>query len=380
MICGPCKETIGDMATERQGAERNTEIIAYTDGACSGNPGPGGWGVLLQAVKAGSLLKERELSGGESRTTNNRMEMTAAIKALECLSRSTRIRLHTDSQYLKNGITDWIRKWRANGWRTATKKPVKNSELWQRLDKLCQEHDVEWIWLKGHAGIEGNERADAIARLGMKPYLDQSRGSRNERRSTEPAQGTSDDRSVIHDAREDNKPDIASEHSGAAPRVEVIAYTDGACSGNPGPGGWGVLLQPVKSGSLPKERELSGGESRTTNNRMEMTAAIKALECLPSSTRIRVHTDSQYLKNGITDWIRKWRANGWRTASKTPVKNSELWRRLDELCQVHDVEWIWLKGHAGIEGNERADALARSGMKPYRHQSRHTRKKRRSRK
>ena len=358
------------MATERQGAERNIKIIAYTDGACSGNPGPGGWGVLLQAVKAGSLLKERELSGGESATTNNRMEMTAAIKALECLSEPTPIHLYTDSQYLKDGITLWIRKWRTNGWQTAKKMPVKNSELWQRLDELCKEHDVEWKWLKGHAGTEGNERADAIARSGMKPYLDQA--SR-----IQAARGTADDRGAVC---EEKSGDMTTESLGSERTIEVIAYTDGACSGNPGPGGWGVLLQDAKAGSAIKDRELSGGESATTNNRMEMTAAIKALECLSRSTRVRLHTDSQYLKNGITDWIRNWRANGWRTSNKKPVKNSELWKRLDELCREHDVEWIWLKGHAGYEGNERADALARSGMKPYRHQSRSARKKHRSRK
>ena len=170
------------MTTERLSAERTVEIIAFTDGACSGNPGPGGWGVLLQASRAGFVIKERELSGGESATTNNRMEMVAAIKALENLSEPTRIQLYTDSQYLKDGITVWIRNWRANGWRTSKKKPVKNSELWKHLDELCEKHDVEWNWLKGHAGIEGNERADALARSGMKPYLNQTKSRRKERR------------------------------------------------------------------------------------------------------------------------------------------------------------------------------------------------------
>ena len=126
------------MATERLDAEQPVELIAYTDGACSGNPGPGGWGVLLQHAKAGSVIKEREFSGGESATTNNRMEMVAAIKALESLSEPTRIQLYTDSQYLKNGITVWIRNWRANGWRTAKKKQVKNSELWQRFGRTLR--------------------------------------------------------------------------------------------------------------------------------------------------------------------------------------------------------------------------------------------------
>ena len=362
----------GDMATEPLGAERNVELIAYTDGACSGNPGPGGWGVLLQAAKAGSVIEEREFSGGESATTNNRMEMIAAIKALESLSEPARIHLYTDSQYLKGGITVWIKNWRANGWQTAKKMPVKNSELWQRLDELCKEHDVEWNWLKGHAGTEGNERADAIARSGMAPYLD--RASR-----IQPAQGTAGARGVVRDTREERSGDMATKRLGSERTIEIIAYTDGACSGNPGPGGWGVLLQAARAGFVIKERELSGGESTTTNNRMEMIAAIKALEGLSEPTRIQLYTDSQYLKNGITLWIRKWRTNGWRTSNKKPVKNSELWKRLDELCKEHDVEWSWLKGHAGTEGNERADAIARSGMKPYINREKGARKKRRSR-
>ena len=360
------------MATEHLGTERTVEVSAYTDGACSGNPGPGGWGVLMQATRAGSVIKEREYSGGESTTTNNRMEMTAAIKALESLSEPTRIQLYTDSQYLKDGITVWIKNWRMNGWQTSKKKPVKNSELWQRLDELCEEHDVEWNWLKGHAGTEGNERADAIARSGMKPYLDQAS-------QIQAAQGTAGGQGVVCDTREEKSGDMATEHLGTERTVEVVAYTDGACSGNPGPGGWGVLLQATRAGSIIKEREYSGGESATTNNRMEMTAAIKALESLSEPTRIQLYTDSQYLKDGITLWIRNWRVNGWRTSNKKPVKNSELWKRLDELCKEHDVEWSWLKGHAGAEGNERADAIARSGMKPYINRAKGARKKRRSR-
>lgn len=141
------------------------EVEIYTDGACSGNPGPGGWGVVL--ISGGH---RRELSGGEPLTTNNRMEMTAAIRALEALKRPCRARLHTDSIYLKDGITRWIHKWKRNGWRTANKKPVKNTELWTRLDDLLERHDIEWLWVKGHAGDPDNERADALARDGMEPY------------------------------------------------------------------------------------------------------------------------------------------------------------------------------------------------------------------
>lgn len=146
------------------------DLFAYTDGACSGNPGPGGWGVLLVARDGAQTLKERELSGGEADTTNNRMELMAAIQALESLSRSSQITVVTDSAYVKNGVTSWIFGWKRNGWKTADNKPVKNAELWQRLDQAQQRHQVEWRWIKGHAGHEENERADALARSGMAPF------------------------------------------------------------------------------------------------------------------------------------------------------------------------------------------------------------------
>ena len=134
-------------------------VEIFTDGACSGNPGPGGWGALLRYNGA-----ERELSGGESATTNNRMEMMAAIQALETLSRPVKVRVYTDSQYVRDGITSWLPRWKARGWKTADKKPVKNVDLWQRLDAAAAPHDVDWIWVRGHSGHPENERADKLAR------------------------------------------------------------------------------------------------------------------------------------------------------------------------------------------------------------------------
>ena len=133
-------------------------VEIYADGACKGNPGPGGWGVLLREGGA-----ERELHGGEPATTNNRMELTAVIRALESLKRPCKVRLYTDSQYVQKGITSWIHDWKRRAWRTADKKPVKNVDLWQRLEALAKEHDVEWHWVRGHAGHPENERADALA-------------------------------------------------------------------------------------------------------------------------------------------------------------------------------------------------------------------------
>ncbi|MCA0423602.1 MAG: ribonuclease HI [Proteobacteria bacterium] len=140
-------------------------VELWTDGACSGNPGPGGWGALL---RYGTI--EKELSGGEADTTNNRMELMAAIRGLESLTRPCEVDLYTDSQYVKGGIGGWIFGWKKNGWRTADKKPVKNVDLWQRLDEATQRHRVTWHWVKGHAGNEDNERVDALARAGMAPF------------------------------------------------------------------------------------------------------------------------------------------------------------------------------------------------------------------
>jgi len=146
------------------------DYFAFTDGACSGNPGPGGWGVLLQARDGDTILKERDLKGGEAETTNNRMELLAAINALETLGKATAITVVTDSAYVKNGVTSWIHGWKRNGWRTAAKKPVKNADLWQRLDEAQARHSVTWQWVKGHAGHPENERADELAHEGMAPF------------------------------------------------------------------------------------------------------------------------------------------------------------------------------------------------------------------
>lgn len=146
-------------------SDEQQPVVIYTDGACSGNPGPGGWGAIL--TYGGH---SKELSGGEGETTNNRMELMAAISALEALKRTSRVELHTDSNYLRDGITKWIHGWKRNGWRTAAKQPVKNAELWQRLDEATKRHEIAWHWVKGHAGHPENERADELAREAMKPF------------------------------------------------------------------------------------------------------------------------------------------------------------------------------------------------------------------
>lgn len=144
------------------GELKDTPVVIYTDGACSGNPGPGGWGAILIYND-----KRRELNGGERDTTNNRMELRAAAEALNALKRPVHAELHTDSQYVRKGITEWIANWKRNGWKTAAKKPVKNADLWQLLDEARQRHNVEWHWVKGHSGHPENERADELARAGL---------------------------------------------------------------------------------------------------------------------------------------------------------------------------------------------------------------------
>ncbi|MGB5869467.1 MAG: ribonuclease HI [Albidovulum sp.] len=154
------------------------DLFAYTDGACSGNPGPGGWGALLIARDGDAVVKERTLKGGEADTTNNRMELLAAISALEALARPSILTVVTDSAYVKNGVSQWIHGWKKNGWRTADKKPVKNVDLWQRLDEAQARHTVKWEWIKGHAGHAENERADELARAGMAPFKPKAASAR----------------------------------------------------------------------------------------------------------------------------------------------------------------------------------------------------------
>ncbi len=154
-------------------ADRN-RVEIFTDGACKGNPGIGGWGALLRYDGY-----EKEIYGGEMLTTNNRMELLAAVRALEALKRSCQVNLHTDSQYLKKGISEWINDWKIRNWKTSAKKPVKNDDLWKMLDRLVQLHEIEWYWVRGHAGHEGNEHADRLANLGVAMILDQENNPDN---------------------------------------------------------------------------------------------------------------------------------------------------------------------------------------------------------
>lgn len=271
-----------------------SEVTIYTDGGADPNPGIGGWAALLLSGR-----HEKVLSGNEADTTNNRMELQAAISALQILKQPCRISFHTDSEYLRQGITKWIDGWAKNGWRQKGGKPVRNVDLWRTLWPLVKQHEINWHWVKGHAGNQLNERVDRLARQA--------------RLEITPAAQLSDDIAGL--------------------------FLRSSCKGNPGPGGWGVVLE---HGS--ETEQISGSEARSTNNRMEMTAAIEGLLLLTPGSSVQVHTTSDYLYQGVTRWIQGWRKRGWKKKDGKPVANADLWQALDQLTKEYAVRWINSKG------------------------------------
>lgn len=256
-----------------------THIEIYTDGGADPNPGPGGWGVVLIHPQ-----KTRELSGGDPHTTNNRMELTAAIEALKALTRPCRIDFYTDSQYVKNGITQWVQGWIAKGW-----KNVQNVDLWHELMRQVERHDIEWHWVKGHAGNHYNERADQLA--------------------TE-----------------------------ARPRLEVeidpnITRVYLRISGKQtrGPYGWAAAVVRDEETEF-----LSGGHPDITSNHFSLWATIELLEQLPEDEPLQFFVNNSYLFDGITKWVNGWREGGWQR----PPKFKEAWRTLDQLNRERSIRWI----------------------------------------
>jgi ribonuclease HI len=270
------------------------KVEIYTDGGADPNPGIGGWAALL--LSGGH---EKVLTGHQPDTTNNRMELTAAIEALRALKRPCQVELYTDSEYLRRGITEWIENWAEKEWQHKPGKPVANADLWQALWPLVQRHEINWHWVKGHAGNQYNERVDALARQA--------------RLEITPEAQISDD----------------------VPRLYVRA----SCKGNPGPGGWGAVLE---RGS--ETEQASGAVVNTTNNRMELTAVIEGLLLLPAGSSVQVFTTSDYLYQGITRWIHGWRRRGWQKKDGKPVANGDLWQALDQLSQQYAIRWLNAKG------------------------------------
>jgi ribonuclease HI len=282
------------------------QVIIYTDGGSDPNPGIGGWAAVLQFGD-----HEKVLTGNDPQTTNNRMELQAAIGALQALKRPCIVEFHTDSEYLRKGITEWIEGWAAKGWQKKG-KAIPNADLWQQLRPLTQQHEIEWHWARGHAGNPLNERVDQLARQ----------------------------------ARLEITPE--EELAADMPRLYVRA----SCKGNPGPGGWGVVLERGE-----ETEQASGSVPQTTNNRMEITAVIEGLLLIPPGSAVQLFTTSDYLFQGATRWIHGWRKNNWQKKDGQPVANADLWQALDQLTGQYKIRWLNAKGQE-IPALEEASLIA----------------------
>ena len=309
-------------------------VEIHTDGGADPNPGPGGWGAVLRS--RGHLI---ELSGYEPHTTNNRMELTAAIEALRSLNTPCEVDLYTDSQYLRRGITEWISGWQKRNWIRANGSPVVNVDLWKALDAQTQQHTVRWHWVKGHRGNRWNERADRLATQARR-----SRTTRRKETTREKAPSTVD------------RGQPANERPPAEEPLPSYAIYSRACAlGTPGPAGYAALVIDDEGRVI----ERTGAWPLATNNEVELWAVIAGLQALPEPARVTVHTPSQYVLGGATRWLAGWERNSWRTAAGKPVKNRELWRELIQVMGDHDMQWEYLGADAPGDWSDRAAALAR---------------------
>ncbi len=285
------------------------EVVIYTDGACDPNPGPGGWAALLLLGR-----HRKTLTGSEPDTTNNRMELQAIIAALGALKRPCRVRLHTDSEYVHKGITEYIARWKAKGWRTSDKKSVANRDLWEALDQALPRHQIEWLWVKGHAGDPLNEEVDRLA-VGMIP-----------------------------------RPDLPLDDKQAA-----HLFTGVSCLGATGPGGWAVVVRADEA-----VREITGREAETSANRLHLLAIAQGLEATPVGAVVHVYTASDYAAQGAQQWMKTWAKHGWRTKDGQPVKHGDVWRAILHAAEQRRVNWHCLKGEVRPAESHEADALAQS--------------------
>jgi len=269
------------------------QVTIYTDGGAAPNPGPGGWAALLIAASGA----ERVLSGAEPNTPNNRMELTAAVEALRALKRPCVVEFYTDSQYLRRGITEWLPGWQAAGWQRK-RGEVANLDLWQALSAETRRHQIAWRWVKGHAGNEHNERVDRLATAARE-------------RIAPPAPPRPGDDSATRIA------------------LRVSAPPGGV-------GGWAARLAPP--GGEPFQT-LSGRARAASSNQLELAATLDALRALPEGAAARVYCASDYLRQGITRWIKGWRARGWTTKTGEPVKHAGLWRALEAEAARRQIAW-----------------------------------------
>jgi ribonuclease HI len=284
-------------------------VNIYTDGGCRPNPGPGGWAAVV--IEEGRPV--RELSGSDPDTTNNRMEIQAAVEGLRSLDGPHRVEIFTDSEYLRKGITSWLPGWRRNGWKTAQKKPVKNQDLWLVLVEELERHRVTWHWVKGHTGDRWNEHADKLATAAIP-------------RGALPVE----DPKAVH------------------------LFAAAAYSGKRAAGSWAVVLR-----FADEQRVLSGQLEDTSANRMHLEGAVAGLRELTRPVRVHIYTTSDYLKDGATAWLQAWKRRGWRTREGKPVAHRDLWRQLDEVLARHEVVWHVVDRKERPEEMAQAKAAAR---------------------
>ncbi len=284
----------------------------YTDGGCRPNPGPGAWAAVILREGREPL----ELVGSEPGTTNNQMELMAAIRALAALEEPHDIELHTDSEYLRRGITEWLPRWRASGWKTAGKQDVKNRDLWEELSRELARHRVRWHWVKGHSGDRWNERVDELA----------SNAIPGERLPV-------DDPGAVHVA------------------LGV------ASSSRLGKGAWAAVLRYGD-----REKVIYGVVPGGTGNRLHLVGAVRALEALRRPCRVHLYTVSDYLKDGATTWIHGWRRRGWTTRDGRPVAHRDLWQALERAAAHHRVSWHVLGKGDVLDWMDRAKAAAQGAL------------------
>jgi ribonuclease HI len=308
---------------------RVAEVMVYTDGGADPNPGPGGWGVVLVHPASG---RTEEMRGGEPRTTNNRMELTAALVALDALKLRCRVALYTDSQYLRRGVTEWLPGWIARGWRRKTGE-LQNEDLWRRLAAVTVRHEVTWHWIKGHAGHARNERADQLASAAI---VEQRAALRLERAAAAgPGTGP----------------------AAPAPDIDVYLRISRSRQG----AGWAALVRRRQE-AAGEERVVSGSlaaGATVSANAVDLLAATAVLESLPAGAHVAVHTGSDYLRHGASRWLPGWRQRGWKTKEGGAVMNRELWERLAAAMARRTVEWPEVKDSEPQE-LERLGKLARA--------------------
>ncbi len=300
------------------------EVTIYTDGACSPNPGIGGWGAVL--LKNGSLYKE--LSGREETTTNNRMELNGALQSLRYLKTPHNVTLITDSTYVKNGITSWVKSWKRRGWLTAAKEPVKNRDLWEKLDREISRHQVRWQWVRGHSQDPWNERADELAVAArLKPSGRRVDGDRNREKPV-----------------------------GEAIAVFCgITYAHGS-----GRGSWAVILTYRQY-----TRILGGALKGDSANQLHLRAAIDALSALKRNLPVILYTTSGYLRDGLKNWLPGWRRRGWLTSQGKPVSNRELWQQLSAFTDELRIDVRVSKREEGPCLLQEAKELAREWSREF---------------